>query len=598
MASYSAPLRDMQFVINELADLAGVARLPGYGEVTPELVETVLDAAGRFAAEMLAPLNAAGDRQGSKLGPDGAVTTPTGFKQAYARFTADGWNALALPAEHGGQGLPQLLSAPVVEMWQSANMAFALCPMLTQGAVEALVLYGSAALKKTYLPKMVAGEWTGTMNLTEPQAGSDLGQVRCRALREGDHYRLSGQKIFITYGEHDWTGNIMHLVLARVPDAPAGVKGISMFLVPKFLVNGDGTPGRRNDVYCTALEHKLGIHASPTAVLNYGDRDGAIGYLVGEENRGLEYMFVMMNLARFMVGVQGIGIAERAWQQALTFARERVQSADAAVRGGQPVTIIHHPDVRRMLMSMKARIEAMRALAYVVAAHLDKAAHHPDEQARAQAQAFVDLMIPVIKGCCTENAIDITSTGIQIHGGMGFIEETGAAQHFRDARISTIYEGTTGIQGKDLIGRKLARDRGMAARAVIAWMRALDAEFEQLQNADLQAIRTRLATGIDALETAVHWAVAHYASDVQAVSAGAVPLLRLFGIVAGGWQMARAALISQQRLNEGMGDAAFYKTKISTARYYADYELTQAAGLRESIVTGAAGVLAVNGDQF
>ena len=333
MASYSAPLRDMQFVINELADLAGVTRLPGYGEATPELVETVLGAAGRFAAEVLAPLNAAGDRQGSKLGPDGAVTTPAGFKQAYARFTADGWNALSLPAEHGGQGLPQLLSAPVVEMWQSANMAFALCPMLTQGAVEALMLYGSAALKKTYLPKMVAGEWTGTMNLTEPQAGSDLGQVRCRALREDDHYRLSGQKIFITYGEHDWTGNIMHLVLARVPDAPAGVKGISMFLVPKFLVNGDGTPGRRNDVYCTALEHKLGIHASPTAVLNYGDRDGAIGYLVGEENRGLEYMFVMMNLARFMVGVQGIGIAERAWQQALTFARERVQSADAAEIG-------------------------------------------------------------------------------------------------------------------------------------------------------------------------------------------------------------------------------------------------------------------------
>lgn len=597
MADYIAPLRDMQFVINELAGLDVVTRLPGCGEVTSDLVGSVLDAAGKFATEVLAPLNTVGDRTGAKLNGD-TVTTPPGFKEAYARFVADGWNGLALDPEYGGQGLPQLVSAPVIEMWQAANMAFALCPMLTEGAVEALMLRGSDALKHVYLPKMVSGEWTGTMNLTEPQAGSDLGQVRTRAVREGDHYKLTGQKIFITYGEHDWTDNIVHMVLARTPDAPEGVKGISMFLVPKFLVNADGTLGKRNDVHCVSLEHKLGIHASPTAVLAYGEDGGAIGYLIGEENHGLAYMFIMMNMARFAVGVQGLGIAERAWQQALAFAKERVQSADASVRGGKPVPIIRHPDVRRMLMSMKAKIEAMRALCYVTAMQLDVSFHHAEESARQRAQAFVDLMIPVVKGWCTENAIEITSTGIQIHGGMGFIEETGAAQYFRDARISTIYEGTTGIQAKDLIGRKLARDNGAVAKALMVEMRALDAKLAKAEQEDIKIIRARLSAGIDALENSVNWTVANYASDINAVSAGAVPLLKLFGIVTGGWQMARAALVVHDKLKQGDGDSAFYKAKLGTARYYADYELTQAPALKESIVAGAAGVLALDENQF
>jgi 3-(methylthio)propanoyl-CoA dehydrogenase len=597
VAEYIAPLRDMQFVINELAGLDAVTQLPGCEEVSPELVETVLEAAGRFATDVLAPLNTVGDKTGAKLQGD-AVTTPPGFKAAYQRFVADGWNGLALDPEYGGQGLPQIVSAPVIEMWQSANMAFALCPMLTEGAVEALMLKGSDALKKTYLAKMVSGEWTGTMNLTEPQAGSDLGQVRTRAVREGDHYRLTGQKIFITYGEHDWTDNIVHMVLARTPDAPEGVKGISMFLVPKFLVNGDGSLGKRNDVHCVSLEHKLGIHASPTAVLAYGEHEGAIGYLIGEENHGLAYMFIMMNMARFAVGVQGLGIAERAWQQALSFAKERVQSADASVRGGKPVSIIRHPDVRRMLMSMKARIEAMRALSYVTAAQLDIAFHHADESKRQRAQAFVDLMIPVVKGWCTENAVEITSTGIQIHGGMGFIEETGAAQYFRDARISTIYEGTTGIQAKDLIGRKIARDNGAVMKAVISEMRKVDAALAKVDNEDIKVIRARLAAGIDALETSANWLVANYSSDIKAASAGAVPFLKLLGTVAGGWQMARAALVAQQKLATGSEDVAFYRAKLGTARYYADYELSQAAALKESIVAGAAGVLALDEDQF
>lgn len=597
MASYTAPLQDMQFVLNELADLAGVTRLPGYGEATPELVETVLDAAAKFAAEVLAPLNQPGDQEGAKF-KNGAVTTPKGFKEAYQRYVADGWNALAIPAEHGGQGLPQLVSAPVQEMWQAANMSYALCSLLTQGAVEAIILSGSDELKKRFLPKMVAGEWTGTMNLSEPQAGSDLAAVRCRAVREGDHYKLSGQKIFITYGEHDWTTNIIHLVLARTPDAPAGVKGISMFLVPKFMVKADGTLGQHNDVQCASIEHKLGIHASPTAVMSYGEKGGAVGYLIGEENRGLEYMFIMMNMARFGVGVQGLGIAERAWQQARAYAKERVQSADISVRGGQPVTIIHHPDVRRMLMSMKARVEAMRALAYVTAAQLDRAMRHADEQQRAQAQAFVDLMIPVIKGWCTENAIDIASLGVQVHGGMGYIEETGAAQYYRDARISTIYEGTTGIQAKDLLGRKIARDQGAAAKAVIAEMRKLDAELAKAPGEDLTAIRTRLTSGTNALEEAVNWLAANYRAKVKAAAAGSVPFLMLLGTVAGGWQMARAALVAQKKLDAGSGDASFYKAKIGTARFYADHELTKAPALKESIVAGAAGVLALSEDQF
>ena len=447
MSAYVAPLKDMRFVLKELAGLAEVAKLPGYGEADADTVDAILGEAAKFATGVLDPLNRTGDTEGSRW-KDGAVATPKGFKDAYRQYVEGGWAALPVASEWGGQGLPKIVATPVEEMWCSANMSFSLCPMLTQGAIHAIELRGAPALQKVFLPKMASGEWTGTMNLTEPQAGSDLALLKTRAVREGDHYRISGQKIFITFGEHDYTGNIVHLVLARTPDAPAGVKGISLFVVPKFLVKPDGTLGERNGATCASIEHKLGIHASPTAVMVF---DNAVGYLVGEENRGLETMFIMMNAARFAVGLEGVAIAERAFQRALAYARERVQGRDLA--GGGTVPIIRHPDVRRMLMLMKSQTEAMRALAYVVAAALDIAARHPDEKLRQQNHAFVDLMIPVVKGWSTETGIEVASLGVQVHGGMGFIEETGAAQHLRDARITTIYEGTTGIQANDLVGR-------------------------------------------------------------------------------------------------------------------------------------------------
>jgi alkylation response protein AidB-like acyl-CoA dehydrogenase len=597
MSAYFAPLRDMQFVLHELIGLEEIARLPGCEEVTGDLVDAILDEAGKLARDVLAPLNKQGDVQGCTL-KNHVVTTPDGFKRAYGQFIEGGWNMLPCDPDYGGQGLPAVISTPVQEMWQAANMAFALCPMLTHGAIEAIHLSGTDALKERYLPKMVAGEWTGTMDLTEPQAGSDLSAVRTKAVPEGDHYRLFGSKIFITYGEHDYTDNIIHLVLARTPTAPEGVKGISLFVVPKFLANADGSLGERNDVYCVSIEHKLGIHASPTAVLAFGDNRGAIGYLVGEENRGLEYMFIMMNLARFSVGVQGLAISERAYQHALSYAKERIQGAELGVRGGEKAPIIRHPDVRRMLMSMKAQVEAMRSLAYFTAASLDKANCHPDAAERARHQAFADLMIPVVKGWSTETSIEVASTGIQIQGGMGYVEETGAAQHLRDARITTIYEGTTGIQANDLIGRKIARDKGVAAQAVIAMMKTTDGQLAEAPGNDFSAIRAAFSDGVKALNEATGWIVATYSSDVKAASAGAVPFLQLFGIVAGGWQMARAALAAQAKLAAGDGEAPFYKAKIATSRFYADHILTQALGLRNAIVNGAAGVLALEETQF
>ena len=593
MSEYKAPLRDMHFVLQELAGLAEVAKLPGLEEINAELVDQILEESAKFASGVLSPLNKPADKEGSKW-DKGRVTTPTGFKEAYRQFVEGGWNALQAPAEHGGQGLPKIVSTPVVEMWKSANLSFSLVTMLTAGAVEALILRGTEEQKKRYLPKMIEGSWTGTMNLTEPQAGSDLALVRTKAVREGDHYRVSGQKIFITYGEHDLAENIIHLVLARVEGAPEGVRGISLFLVPKFLVNADGSPGRRNEVQCASIEHKLGIHASPTAVLVY---ENAVGYLVGEENRGLEYMFIMMNLARFAVGMEGLAIAERAYQQALAYAKERVQSRDVA-GGGKAVTIIHHPDVRRMLMSMKSQTEAMRALGYVVAAAMDKSLRHPDKDERARNQAFVDLMIPIVKGWFTETGIEVASTGIQVHGGMGFIEETGAAQHLRDARITTIYEGTTGIQANDLIGRKVAREGGATAKEVIGVMRAVEAELGKAAGEDMAATREAFSAALTAVEECVSWMVIAYGNDIKAAHAGAVPFLKLMGIVCGGWQMARAALVARQRLSEGKGDKSFYEAKIKTARFYADHVLTQAPGLRNTIVHGAGGVMALSEDQF
>ena len=595
--SYSAPLRDMQFVLHELAGFDEIARLPGNEELAAGLVEQILEENAKFAAAVLAPLNRPGDQEGS-VWHDGEVTTPKGFKQAYRQFVEGGWNALQFPAEFGGQGLPKLVAAPVMEMWKSANLSFSLCPLLTGGAIEALLLRGSDAQKATYLPKMIEGTWTGTMNLTEPQAGSDLALVKAKAVPEAGHYRIYGQKIFITYGEHDLAENILHLVLARTPDAPEGVKGISLFIVPKYLVKPDGSLGARNDVRCVSIEHKLGIHASPTAVMAYGDKEGAIAYLIGEENRGLEYMFIMMNAARFAVGMEGVAICEAAYQKALAYAKERLQSRELGGSGSKPAPIIKHPDVRRMLMSMKAQAEATRALAYVVAGALDKAHHHPDKDERARSQAFVDLMIPIVKGWSTESSIAVASLGIQVHGGMGFIEETGAAQFMRDARITTIYEGTTGIQANDLIGRKIAREGGATAKAVLKAIGALDADLAQAPGEAFKAIRLRLAAGARAAGECVDWIVATYGTDVKAVHAGAVPFLELMGIVCGGWQMARAALAAQRKFANSEGDKNFLEAKIATARFFADHSLSRASGLRDAIVQGAPGVMALAEEQF
>ena len=590
MSAYVAPLKDMKFVMKELAGLDEVGKLPGYEEASPDTVDAILEEASKFASQVLDPINYSGDQEGSKW-DDGAVSTPKGFKEAYRKYVEGGWGALPFDAEWGGQGLPKLVATAVEEMLTSANMSFSLCPLLTQGAIHALELAGSQDLQKTFLGKMVAGDWTGTMNLTEPQAGSDLALVRAKAVREGDHYRISGQKIFITYGEHDLAENIVHLVLARTPDAPEGVKGISLFVVPKYLVKPDGSLGERNGARCASIEHKLGIHASPTAVMVYDD---AVGYLVGEENKGLAYMFIMMNAARFSVGLEGVAIAERAFQRALAYARERLQGR--GLNGGGTVPIIRHPDVRRMLMLMKSQTEAMRALAYVVAAALDVAARHPEETVREQNQAFVDLMIPVVKGWSTETGIEVASLGVQVHGGMGFIEETGAAQHLRDARITTIYEGTTGIQANDLVGRKIAREGGATARAWLGHLKALDAELAKSGNADVKAIRAALAAGAAAVGESVDYIVANAGKDVMATFAGAVPFLKLMGVVAGGWQMARAALAAGKNL--GSGDKAFLEAKIATARFYSDHVLVQAPALRDTVVKGASAVMAVPEDSM
>ena len=598
MSTYTAPIRDMQFVMRELAGLDEVARLPGCEEISEDLVDAILDEAGKFANGVLAPLNRTGDQQGARW-EGGEVYTPEGWKGAYKQFADAGWTALACDPEYGGQGLPKLVSTAVMEMWKASNMAFSLCPMLTNGAIEALMLRGTDEQKALYLTRMVSGEWTGTMNLTEPQAGSDLAAVRARAEPQSDgSYKIFGQKIFITYGDHDMTENIVHLVLARLPDAPEGVKGISLFVVPKFLTDATGKIGERNDVHCVSIEHKLGIHASPTCVLAFGDHGGAIGHLIGEPNRGLEYMFIMMNEARFAVGMEGLALSERAYQHALAYAKDRIQGTELGVRGGPKVSIIHHPDVRRMLMSMKSQTEAMRALAYVVGAATDAAHRHPDESVRERNRAFVDLMIPVVKGWCTENSIEIASTGVQVHGGMGFIEETGAAQHLRDARITTIYEGTTAIQANDLIGRKLAREGGATAKTVIAEMRTVVAQLEDAGDEAFMAMRTSLQDGVDALAGAVDYIAETYGADIKAASVGAVPFLKLFGIVAGGWQMARAALAAKRMLDAGEGDPAFLAAKIVTARFYADHVLSQASGLRYTVVNGARGALELTEEQF
>ncbi|MDG4554166.1 MAG: acyl-CoA dehydrogenase [Candidatus Competibacter sp.] len=596
MTAYFAPIRDMQFVINELADLSEVAALPAFAEqeVGPELVEAVLEEAAKLATEVLAPLNKPGDVQGARIGPDGVVPA-AGFGEAYRSFIDGGWNGIGSPVEHGGQGLPELFNTATQEMWNSANMSFALCPMLNAGAIEAISRAGSAEQRALYLPNMVSGEWTGTMNLTEPQAGSDLSAVRTRAVPHGDHYRIFGQKIFITWGEHDMTGNTIHLVLARTPDAPEGVKGISLFLVPKFLVNPDGSLGVRNDVHAVSIEHKLGIHASPTCVMAFGDKDGAVGYLVGEENKGLAYMFIMMNEARFKVGLQGLAIAERAYQAAREYAKDRVQGRPTGAKSGDRVAIIHHPDVRRMLMTMKAQNEAMRALAYVVAMHMDLARHHPDPAIRQTHQARVDLLIPVVKGWCTETGIEIASLGLQVHGGMGYVEESGACQHLRDARITTIYEGTTGIQAADLAGRKLNMDQGAAMRALIAEIEATAETLDPIPGDDMAVIRDGLRDGVRALSKATEWMLA--GGDPGEAMAVSVDYLMLTGTVCGGWQMARAARAAQNKLMTGE-DSVFHEAKLVTTRFYVEHLLPKADALLRSIRNGGISIMALTEEQF
>jgi len=592
VSTYNAPLKDMQFAIAGFAGLDGITALPGCADVNAELVEAVLTEAGKFAQGVLDPLNRSGDKQGAQW-RDGTVSAPDGFKAAYAQFVEAGWNGLAAAPDFGGQGLPHCIALPLQEMWNSANMAFCLCPMLTTGVQEALSHHGSAELVKTYMPKLVSGEWTGTMNLTEPQAGSDLSAVRTRAVPEGDHYRIQGTKIFITWGEHDMAENIVHLVLARLPDAPEGVKGISMFVVPKFMLNADGSPGARNDIRCVSIEHKLGIHGSPTCVLAYGDNGGAVGYMVGEANRGLEYMFTMMNHARLGVGMEGVAIAERAYQHALEYAKTRVQGRAIGQRSGDRVTIIHHPDVRRMLMTMRAQTEAMRALGYFAAGALDRAKRHADAKERAGHQSRLDLLTPVVKGWCTELAVEIASLGVQIHGGMGFIEETGAAQYLRDARITTIYEGTTGIQANDLIGRKVGAEKGSTALALIAEMRALDAPLAAAGETFV-LMRASFTQAVDGLEAATRWLVDHYRQEPEATAAVAVPYLKLFGTVAGGWMMARAALTAGEGLAAPGADRAFLEGKLATTRFYLEHLLPQAGALAQTVTQGAASTLALD----
>ena len=596
MSTYHAPLKDMLFVLRELAAVDALAALPGLEEATSEVVDAVLTEAARFAREVLDPLNRTGDEQGARL-QDGNVTAPEGYADAYRKFVEAGWNGLTGDPAYGGQGLPHLVSSAVQEMWNSANMAFCLAPMLTAGVLEALKDHGSPDQQALFLPRLTPGEWTGTMNLTEPQAGSDLSAVRTVAMPQGDHYLLRGTKVFITWGEHDMSENIVHLVLARTPDAPEGVKGISLFIVPKYLAKADGSVGERNDVTCVSIEHKMGIHASPTCVLAYGENKGAVGYLVGEENRGLQYMFTMMNHARLGVGVEGVGIAERAYQHALDYARTRVQGRAIGQVSGDRVTIIHHPDVRRMLLLMKARVEAMRALAYVATAALDRAKHHAEPAERARSQLRADLLTPVVKGWCTEQAVEIASLGMQVHGGMGYVEETGAAQYLRDARITTIYEGTTGIQANDLVGRKVAHDKGAAAFALIYEMRETCGAIAAL-GASYAGSSANLAAAIDALEAATRWIVESSRDHPERAAAVAVPYLELFGTVAGGWLMARAAVIAERRLGEPDADRDYLSAKTVTARFYAEHVLPQASGLADTVLVGAQSVLDLDESQF
>jgi 3-(methylthio)propanoyl-CoA dehydrogenase len=595
MTDYVPPLRDIRFVLEQLVDLAGVCKLCAFEHIDPDTVFGVIEESGRFTAGVVGPLNRVGDTVGCVLDSAGNVTAPPGFTDAYRRYVEAGWGAVPFAPEFGGGGFPWLVTSVMQEMLASANMAFALCPLLTQGAIELLAHHGSPEQQATFLAKMVAGEWTGTMNLTEPDAGSDLGAVRTSAVPAGDGtWRITGQKIFITFGEHDLASNIIHLVLARVPGAPPGTKGISCFIVPKYLVTADGSLGERNDVRCVAIEHKLGIHASPTCVMSYGDVGGAVGYLVGEANQGMRYMFTMMNNARLSVGIQGLAMAERAYQDALRYAQQRRQGRAVGVPAGGPSPIIEHPDVRRMLLTMKAHIEAMRALLYTNAVSIDLARHHDNPAERQARRELTDLLTPISNAWCTDLGFELTSIGLQVHGGMGYVEETGVAQYLRDSRIAPIYEGTNGIQAIDLVTRKVpVRDGGVIADLLAA----MDATGGELEAAgpQLAEIGLALASGATAVREATGWILANGQAQPSGALAGATPYLRLFGLVIGGWLMARSALAASQMLSSGGGPgAAFLYEKISTAHFYAQQLLPQASGLLPAVTAGVGPLFAVD----
>jgi 3-(methylthio)propanoyl-CoA dehydrogenase len=591
MPEYVAPLRDIRFVLEQIVDLAAVSRLEGYQHADPETVFGVIEEAGRFASSVMAPLNRVGDTTGLRL-DGGQVITPPGFREAYRRYIDAGWGAVPFDPEFGGGGFPWLVSIVLQELLTSANMAFSLCPLLTQGAIDMLAQHGSAEQQATYLPKMVTGEWTGTMNLTEPEAGSDVGALRTRAVPANDGtWRITGQKIFITFGEHDLAGNIIHLVLARVPDAPAGTKGISCFVVPKFVVNPDGTLGDRNDLRCVSIEHKLGIHASPTCVMSYGDEGGAVGYLIGEVNAGMRYMFTMMNTARLSVGLEGLAISERAYQQALAYAQERRQGRAFGARPSESSPIVEHPDVRQMLLTMKSCIEAMRGLLYTNAMLIDRSRHHDDPEVRQRDRELIELLTPVSKAWSTDLGIELTSLAVQIHGGTGYVEETGVAQHFRDSRIAPIYEGTNGIQAIDLVIRKLPMGDGGVVRDFFA---SIDELGPELAGAGLAAIGASIAGGVGALRQATDWMIERVATNPNDALAGATAYLRMFGLVTGGWMLARSALAAHRLLVEGSGDKVFLAEKMATARFYAGRVLPQAAGLLPAATAGAGALFDVD----
>ncbi len=600
--SFRAPVKDQIFILKELAGLDQVAQLPGFEDAGIDTAQAVLEESAKFNEGVVAPLNWSGDQDHGSW-DNGVVRASKGFKEAYQALAEGGWQGLQQPVEYGGQGLPKTIGAACIEHMTTANLSFSLCSILTGGAIEALITAGSDELKSCYIPKMISGEWTGTMNLTEPQAGSDLALVRSKAVKQDDgSYRISGQKIFITYGEHDMSENIVHLVLARTPDAPEGVKGISLFVVPKFLVNEDGSLGKRNDVYCASIEEKLGIKASPTAVLVYGDDKGdvgagAIGYIVGQENRGLEYMFIMMNAARFDVGVQGIGVSERAYQHAVTYAKDRVQSRPVDGSASASVAIIHHPDVKRMLMTMRSLIEGARAMALVGAAAYDNAHNNPDAAQAKQSAAMYDFLVPLIKGYSTENSVEITSLGVQVHGGMGFIEETGAAQYYRDSRILPIYEGTTAIQANDLVGRKTARDGGAVAKAIAAQIADLEGVLAARDSAACKVMAQRLKTAREAFLQVVDFVLANVKSNPNAVFSGSVPYLFLTSHLVAGWQMARSLVVAEDRLKAGE-DGDFMTAKIATARFFGDHILPRTASLRDTILQGGESVTAMPVELF